>query len=106
MGERRAQQRLAGVDVPFPGLDQTVGVEREQGALGQFQLDGLEGQPAEVARVYGPSELRPGEQRWGSDKIKVKLAEVLASIAENHQRARKAVTEEMMAEVFRVRRIS
>ena len=61
---------------------------------------------ADVARLYGPGELRPGEQRWGSDKIKTKLADVLAAIAENHQRARAAITSEMMAEVFRVRKIS
>ena len=41
------------VDVAVAGLDQTVGVEGEQAALGQLHLDGLEGQPPEAER--GPA---------------------------------------------------
>ena len=52
------------------GLDQAVGVEGEQAALGQLQLGGLEGQAAEAERRPGgqveePARCRPGVTRAG-----------------------------------------
>ena len=44
-----------GVDVPLPGLDEAVGVQHEQAALGQPDLGLLERQPAQAQR-------RPGGQ--------------------------------------------
>lgn len=45
--EDGAELLQAGVDVTVPVLDQSVGVEDELAALGQLQLDRLEGHPAE-----------------------------------------------------------
>ena len=53
------------VDVPLAALHQSVGVEGEQAALGQLDLGGLEGQPADAERRsrlcgHGSRWCRPG----------------------------------------------
>jgi len=66
-----------------------------------FLLDDAE--LGEIARLYGPGQLRPGERRYGSSVVKERLAGLLADMAEAHQRARAALTPEVMNLVFGVR---
>jgi len=62
-------------------------------------------QLAEIARLYGPGELRDGEKRMMTHEVKQVLVDILIDMASTHQRNRAALTEETMNEVFSIRSI-
>ena len=68
-----------------------------------FLLDDKELQ--RIEHLYGPGELVPGEQRMFTIEVKTILSNIIIKMAKEHQERKKAITQEVMDQVFSIRRI-